>query len=60
MTKYIILDKAEVELLNDDNPLKLKIEGGSYVLCTRAFYEYQMKNPDFTPNYFGEVEENKE
>ena len=58
--KYIILDEKVVNLLTDDNPIKLKVDGKSYVLCTREFYEYQKKRPDFTPKYFAEVEENNE
>ncbi len=45
MTQFIILDKEDIEALNNNQPVSVfpKYDGTKIVVCTEEYYEKQIK-----------------
>ena len=45
MTQFIILDKEDIEALNDNQPVSMisKYDGTEIVICTEEYFEKQRK-----------------
>lgn len=46
MTEFIILNEIDIELLNKNKPVVVRIDNKPYILCTEEYYENQRQEDD--------------